>query len=173
MKLRKIKNNKKTQIKMFENVGVMIVFFFLLSFGLIFYGNYQQQSIRNMDFEFKVENVIKSSRRITNLPELKCSGKISHNCIDSFKLEEFKKLIKEDGDGYDYYYNIFVKGTVILERIYPEQKSEIIYNNPLKRRRGDWYKNMTNVIPVSIHYSSDEKYGFGVLYISSHIGKGI
>lgn len=155
---------KKSQIKMFENIGVMIVFFFLLAFGLVFYGNYQKRSLINMQYEFNLENAIKTSKRVSYMPELQCSETQAGNCIDSYKLESFKNVI---GDAEDYYYNIFGKSTVSIEQLYPITKSSPLYDSPMEE--GQRYSTIKSIIPVSIYNPVDRKYYYGVLNVSVYI----
>jgi len=47
---------KKAQIKMFETIAVLLIFFVLIGFGLIFYGRIQEKTIQETaegNFELK------------------------------------------------------------------------------------------------------------------------
>ncbi len=161
----------KAQIKMFENVGVMIVFFFLLSFGLVFYTTYQKNSIYKMDHQFKVDNALKSSKRVIYMPELRCTETKLENCVDYYKLNALVDTINNGGDyAFDYYYNIFGKSVVLYEQLYPNSGDFIeVYSNPLLKGEISGIEN--TIIPVSLYNSVDQTYAYGVLNITIYLRK--
>ena len=161
----------KAQIKMFENVGVMIVFFFLLSFGLVFYTTYQKSTINRMDYEFKVDNALKSSKRITYMPELRCTETKLENCVDYYKLKALVDTINSgDLADFDYYYNLFGKSVVLYEQLYPNTGDVIkIYENPVPEGERSGIEN--TIIPVSLYDSVAQTYAYGILDISVYLRK--
>lgn len=160
--IKKIKR-KQSQIKMFENLGVMIVFFFLLSFGLVFYSNYQNKSMQDEAFNMQVENAIKSSKRISYMPELQCSETQAENCVDYYKLMSFEDVVK-NSKAFDYYFNIFDKSTIHFEELYPNKKSLLIYNNSIPRAQV-----IKTIAPVSIYDPVKKTYSYGIINMSIFI----
>ena len=158
--------SKKSQIKMFENVGVMIVFFFLLSFGLIFYTRYQKYSINSEIREGNVKNMIQTSRRIFYMPEIQCSQSASDNCIDIYKFKAFVSVMGDEL-AKKYYYNIFEKSVVSLETIYPEQSVDVLYKDiiPLKNRP----RIVKTIVPVPVYDPIKKINGYGVLNVTVYV----
>ncbi|MEK6857974.1 MAG: hypothetical protein AABX39_05290, partial [Nanoarchaeota archaeon] len=62
----------KAQVKMFENIGVLVVFFFLLGIGIVFYSNYQSQSLAVEQKKLLELRSLKLAEQMYNLPELDC-----------------------------------------------------------------------------------------------------
>ena len=121
--------NKKAQVKMFENVGVMVVFFFLIVIGAIMYTRYQ-----NVAFEAELNalldaNAFQISQKTFHLPELDClfGGVRIQGCIDKIKLEKFVEKLKEPSFKTKYY-ETFGYSEVTLKQILPSEEFTIVYN---------------------------------------------
>lgn len=98
----KFQNNKKGQIKMFENVGVLVIFFFLLMMGVIFYFNYQESSLKKQVRDLNRANAFRTAEIIFNLPELACYYNTVrfYSCIDAQKMRIFKDYLKNNLETY-------------------------------------------------------------------------
>ncbi len=136
----------KAHVKMFENVGVLVVFFFLLGVGAVFYFNYQSQSLAVEQKKLLELRSLQLAEQMYNLPELDChygSVRIA-SCIDSMKLEIFKNLISGNKENY---FDLFANSRISLKEIYPQEKQEsILYEEkPLEKTVSRVYK-----IPVII-----------------------
>lgn len=166
------KQSKKSQVKMFENIGVMIIFFFLLSFGIIFYNRYQTVSINHDIKDAAIKNAIQSSRRVFYLPEIQCSETQVENCVDLLKLNGFTDVLKDvldaqDKKAYDFYYNMLGKSTISFEQIYPITGTKVLYDNPISQ--GSKPKVIKTVIPISVFNPIYKIYSYGVLNVSIYV----
>lgn len=148
---------------MFESIGVLIVFFFLIAIGLRFYGGYQMQGLEEVREKFGVYDSIKIGIRLSSMPELKCSiiNIQQGACIDIYKVQAFGEISSSPAVQ-AYYTGEFGNSLVILEQMLPQNKKQniTIYNltDPTKGSRYTPY-------PVSLYDPVDLSYGFGVLHI--------
>lgn len=90
--------SRKAQIQMFENVGVLVVFFFLLIAGVIFYYNYQEKTINAQLAEISQANAFRLAEIVFNMPELSCSYNNArfYSCIDKQKIQAFKNYASKN-----------------------------------------------------------------------------
>jgi hypothetical protein len=151
---------KSAQIKMFETIAVIIVFFFMLVFGLVYYNSTQTSEIKRMADDDKQLRSIEIMKTATYLPELQCSidNVLTANCLDLIKLESF-------GDVSDvnrlYYTNFFSFGKIYVNETYPEQWGKVIYLNDKTTNKN----KITNFIPILIYDPVERKYAAGVLVV--------
>jgi len=158
-------NRKKAQVKMFETIAVIIVFFFMLIFGLVYYNGTQQREIKKMIDEDRQLRAIEIMKIVTYLPELQCSidNVLTANCIDLAKLENFKAVSDENRL---YYTNMFSFGKIYVRQIYPpvsspsESDYQLYLNDKTKTR-----DTVSNFIPLLIYDSVSRKYRAGILVV--------
>ncbi len=155
---------KKAQIKMFETIAVIIVFFFILVFGMVYYNSTQIRELERMKSEDSQLRAIEIIKTVTYLPELECS-KTDSNCIDLLKLQNFEDF--SEGNKL-YYYNIFFSSNISVRQLYPapdialgEKEEYQIYYNPNNRSRS----TVSSFIPVLIYDPLNKKYRAGVLQV--------
>ncbi len=144
----------KAQLRTFETVSVIFVFFILLGIGIIFYGNMQKTGIekeaqRNMELR-----ALNAAEQAQSLPELQCSTSnvAVEKCIDQIKLEEVA-LLKPD------YFGSFGFGEITVSQIYPEANQWTVYRNP----KSGFKTKLSIQIPVLI---SGTEQKFGILTVS-------
>ena len=146
---------------MFESLAIMIVFFFLLMFGFIFYTNFQKISYGKEAEKATILNSIRLSEQIFSLPEIQCIGD-RRDCIDLFKLEAAYDVINLNQPDY---FVIFGNSNVTLRQIYPEpaNKDEItqIYDFPKKQYAGVIISNF----PIALYNPAKDTFAYGVLTI--------
>ncbi|MBW3003965.1 hypothetical protein KY328_05410 [Candidatus Woesearchaeota archaeon] len=124
--------NRKSQIKMAENIGILVIFFVLVVVGLVFYTRVQQQSVKFEAFEKVGQDALLTSKRIANMPEIQCSKPLvsdsgEQDCIDIYRLNAFtdqEGLIFRIGEPAfnSYYYDIFGYSNVTVKQIYPASR---------------------------------------------------
>ena len=150
----------KAQVKMFETIAVLVVFFFLVGFGFIFYTNIKKTSLESELRENAATRAIQIAERSIFLPEIQYSESgIARDSIDLYKLESLPPLV---GSNLVYYYNTFGYSILQLDQIYPTKNSWLIYSNP---KPG--YKTQTSIqFPFSIYDPISDEYSFGVLYVN-------
>ena len=79
--------NKKAQVKMFETIAVLVVFFMIILFGFMFYTRVQQTTFEAETEEQIILRAIDLSQNIFFLPEIQCIGEHKIDCIDILKLD--------------------------------------------------------------------------------------
>ena len=156
-----MKLTKKSQIKMTETIGVLVIFFILVLFGFIFYTQYQKSAIKQQQEELTAKNAVATSLTISFLPELRCSEKDipTIGCIDKIKFDMFKTKL-EDPDSYSFYSKIFGKSTIYLENIILETEIVLYNNTPEISTR-----TIPIRFPLVIYNPLTSKKDFGVLYV--------
>lgn len=154
-------------MKMFENIAVMIIFFFLLVFGASFYFTLQKASLEKEMERINQLAAVQQALRLTFLPELDCSfaGVQTENCFDRLKVEalaELKPATKIE------YFNIFGYSNVTLKTTYPSGvPPKEIYSRTVE---GSYTKTQVPVLiceggcdPLNLEYS------FGILEVDSYV----
>jgi len=142
-----------------ETIAVLIIFFFLLVMGVVFYVNVQKNKIYTNQEEFFAQDSIKISQLVSYLPELQCSSEniIKDNCYDLLKVTSASSTIQSNPM---YYYPFFKYSLITIEELYPGNSSWVLYN---------FSNNQTAIIPtqmpISLYDPTSKSYSFGVLYI--------
>lgn len=141
---------RKAQIKMAENIGILVIFFFLLVIGLVFYSSIQKRSLSYEVEKIVGKSAVQVAHTAASLPELQCSQPLESEvgrmgCIDKYKLVAFSTL--NDSLGNDdfmlFYYDFLKNSRISLRELYPELGEYIvIYDNPLE--------NASSIIPAHI-----------------------
>ncbi|MEM4263654.1 MAG: hypothetical protein QW666_02040, partial [Candidatus Woesearchaeota archaeon] len=101
----------KAQIKMFETIGVLVIFFFLLVAAASFYFQIQKSSLqRELDKQVQLR-AMQVVQRALHMPELDCSfvNVQKDNCFDLLKMSALSSHLGTNPQE-DYlvdYYSIF------------------------------------------------------------------
>lgn len=148
---------------MFETIGILIIFFFLVAFGLVFYSQMQQSSLNK---EFQQEYELKSINvaQLTNyLPEIQCSSEniITENCFDAIKLTSFSEVTPNNRL---FYYNLFYTSNITVEQIYPESEPTRKWNI-YSSVPEEWEDKIKTHIPILIYDPIERRYNTGVVHI--------
>lgn len=157
----------KAQLKMFETIGVLVVFFILLFAGIAFYFTAQTSAVQKEKREAQNQYAYQLSLRALNLPELDCSFLVTKrdNCVDSYKLSIFSKLLAQDADGDEtrrLYFPEFGYSTITIKPIYPSGAARILYNNVLP----EFSDNLTNKNPILIYHPLRDEYSFAFMEVN-------
>ena len=158
---------KRAQIKMFETVGVLVVFFFLLAIGVVFYFNAQESA---MEQELKKQILMRSlqsAQSATFLPELDCSfvTVTRENCFDLKKLEVFPNLVAEREQDY---FRMFGYANVTVRKVYPESDDVYeLYDKPLD----EYTDAIKSLIPVLLYDPVLRSYDFGVIEVTTYAAR--
>jgi len=152
--------SKKAQIKMFETIAILVVFFILLLFGFIFYTKVIKGTYQEEQEEAFTLNAIELSEKIQFLPEISCTRNniAEKGCIDLLKLKAATKIVNENRLDY---FDSFGYSKVYLQEVYPNENEWILY---------DFEKNIdsgkiSTPFPISIYDPLEDESRFGVLYI--------
>lgn len=147
----------KAQMKMFETVGVLVVFFFMITVGAIFYFN-QISEGHSTDVEESFELRSMDIVQVTNnLPELQCTFDAvpSDNCYDVLKLDAFSP-------DKQFYYSLLYFSDIKIRIVYPDSGQEWnIYSNI----KPDYTKKSVTSIPVSLYNATSRVYYAGILEV--------
>ena len=154
---------KKAQIKMVENIGVILVFFVLIVVAIIFYMAFQTGAIDEQASEMKTRNAVELAGKIALLPELQCrkNNVQEEHCFDKFKINAAKLLLL-DPHNEDYYFRLLGYSTIKVKSIYPNMLNIEIYNKP----KPEFKNNDTFSIPLSIYEPDTDTYNYGVLEVN-------
>lgn len=156
--------NRKAQVKMFETISVMVVFFFILIFGLVYYNNTQITEIRKIEEENSQLRAIETMKVVNNLPELQCSMENiqSTNCFELSKLNSFVTIVPRNKL---YYTNLFFYSNITVSQIYPAPAAgsgiwHIYESKPKKITSAQ-----KQFVPILIYDSVARKYRAGMLVV--------
>ena len=156
----------RAQIKMFESIGVMVVFFFLVVFGLSFWFS-SSRVVGERDVSRVIDlNALQIGQRALHMPEFECNlvGVSKDNCLDKSKVLNFASISSNE-DARLTYVSIFGDSVVSVREVYPVSNfSAVIYDNKVL--------NASDVIavqnPVLLYDSRLRQYSFGVLEVKSY-----
>lgn len=157
----------KAQIKMFETIGVLIVFFFLLVVASSFYFKMQQSSIqKQLDKKTELE-ALQTVHKALAMPELDCSfiNVQRENCFDLLKTKAFADMLQKETAKQDYF-RTFGFATITVRQIYPAGEAVVLYNNTLPK-----YKRMiATQSPILLYNATTGSYAFGAIEVMSYAG---
>ena len=159
--------NKKSQIKMFETIAVLLIFFVLIGFGLIFYGRMQEGTIQETTEENFELKAIQTAQLVSFLPELQCSSNnfIVDDCFDILKVEALTEIISNPPNNdikNKYYFDIFGFSSITIKQVYPLPVANwIIYEKTTEETKA----KSSIKIPVSLYDPNSRAYNFGVLTV--------
>ncbi|MCP3682499.1 MAG: hypothetical protein GY861_07390 [bacterium] len=152
--------NKKAQMRMFEVVAVIVIFFALVGFGLVFYANMQKDATEFAIKEWQEARAVRIAKTISELPELKCNEDIAvQNCVDLLKAEKLEGLLNDpdNADLRDHYFAMFGYSTMVIKEVYPETITEDIEIYSKSKPR--WNSILRIQIPISLYHPTDSVLG--------------
>ncbi len=161
---------KKAQIKMFETVGVLIVFFFLLIAGSIFYFNIQKSAFQKELFKQVQLRSLKSAQRAVFMPELDCSfvSVQRENCFDKLKLSALQAILEGDSAEMKNYIGTFGYMNLSVRQIFPANDfSAKIYEYVPEQ----YTSAMKSQLPVLIYDPVTRDSAFGVMEVTTYAAR--
>lgn len=151
---------RRSQIRMFETISILIIFFILLVIVIVFYAKVQSGSNAQKSVEYQQLRAIESMNKLLFLPELQCSRQNVdvYTCIDTLKLDALSSVMA-DQDNVVYYADLFGKSTVSITAItgVDENRTWTIYNRT--------EEGILTMIPVSLWDPVDDTFSMGLLKI--------
>ena len=156
--------SKRAQMKMFETIGVLIVFMIIFSIGISFYGRVQEQSFLDAQAKFSEFDSIKMSVVAMHLPELSCTLRdvVGSSCIDLDKARFFEA---HSSDIRAHYVTLFGQGRIWIEQFYPSEMTFELYN----LTPSSDYALLLTPHPIVIYNSTTRSYGLGTLYVEKYV----
>jgi len=159
----------RAQLKMFETVGVLVVFFFLLVTAGAFYFGLQKKSLADEHVTAANTLGLQTALRVLYLPELECSflGTIRENCIDVMKLDAFSNLL-EDDDVREAYFSGLGFSSVRVRQAWPCPgrlcAGAVLYNNPVNASVAP-----ATLTPVLLFDPWRDEFAFGVVEVVVYV----
>lgn len=165
---------KKSQMKTFESIAVLIIFFVLIGLGLMFYAGVQKTSLKQTYAERTEQEAVKIAMKVSYLPEALCSKRkiIEDDCFDVYKLESITHWIESDEQFFLYYQRDFKDSVITVRQIFPPGKTHTIYKNDPENESKRKFYMIPTYVPVSLKNSSaDKEYSMGLLNVTMFIPK--
>ena len=163
--MRKIHNKNRTraQVQMGETIAILLVFFFLIVIGLIFYVNVIKAKAVVAKEENSQLEAISVLKKTISLPELQCSRQdiVSSYCIDLLKLEAASALMPQNQE---HYFDILGFSTVSVREVYPISRNYTLYRSSLEKYTS---KSSTNT-PISLLDPISGTSAFGIITIDTY-----
>ncbi|MBI4146503.1 hypothetical protein HY489_04150 [Candidatus Woesearchaeota archaeon] len=156
----------KGQVKMFETVGVLVVFFFLLISGSVFYFGAQKSSLQKEKVKASEQQALQVVLKALYLPELDCSFLKAQreNCIDKLKLRHVAALMRNESV-FSNYYPEFGYATIRVQELYPAGESVDVY----VRKAEEYSSILVTQSPILLYDPVRETYGFGVIEVAAYV----
>lgn len=163
----------RAQIKLFESIAVLVVFAFLLVFGVNFYFGIQKASVEREIVRATQLQVFSMAQKTAYLPELDCAiaGIKQEACIDVSKLAAFAAVLNDPdaakaAEASSLYFPVFGWSTVRVKGVFPPGNNldVVLYDNPLVG-----YASAFKVqIPILLHNASANKDDFGYIEVTNY-----
>ena len=161
---------RRAQIKMFETVAVLIVFFFLLITGSVFYFGLEQSSLDREKADAQQQYATQIALKSLYLPELDCSFLLSQrdNCIDLFKLFAFSSLFKKASENTQFqadYASTLGITTIVVSEVYPDRFSVMLRNETPEGNTAQ----EKSLNPILLYNATTDDYAFGILEVTTYV----
>jgi hypothetical protein len=155
-------NMKKSQIKMMETTGVLMVFFIILVIGLVFYANLRMGGVKEQIGEYREQRLIENMQKLLFLPELQCSrqGVEVYTCVDLLKIKALSKVMNVSSNKI-YYSDELGNSLVTVQEIYPGNNTYILYD-----RLGNGSLS-SSFIPISLWDPLTDSFHMGLLTVKT------
>ena len=165
---------------MFETIGVLVVFFFLLAIGSVIYFGVQKSALQKEKVKASEQYAFQIVLKSLYLPELDCSFLVTQkdNCIDKIKLAKLSNLIKNNESVLLDYYNDFGYAGITISEVFPEQESWKMYENiptELKTINGKeqavptYTGKLSTQSPILLYDAWQNAYAFGVIEVEVYV----
>jgi len=162
-KIQKKGMSRKAQMKMIESILVMVIFFFLLVFGIAFYAGFSSKSGDKRRGESTDIKLMQTAQRVHYMPELQCTKdgtEVVADCFDMIKADAFKTFAANNSRYSKLYYNTMIN----ITQLYPNNgiiTSTMIYNNSgLKNPNLEFF-----YLPITLYDATENSYSFGIATI--------
>jgi len=154
---------------MTETIAILFIFFILLLFGITFYFRYQKAAFQEKQEELLGARAMETTLKALFMPELICSrgeAEPEDNCFDVLKLNSADAVLQEHLD--EYYFEIFSYATITVYKVYPDQKTWVIYDKPkpnFERKEPTFF-----VVTLRDELASQDQpqYGFGYVSVEAY-----
>lgn len=159
---------RRAQIKMFETIGVLVVFFFLLVSGTVFYFHTQESAMKKELARQAQLMSLQAAQRAMFLPELDCSfvSVQRESCFDKLKLEAFGQVVIREPGLRESYFGMFGFATINVRQVYPEtsQLNVTLYEN----RPDEYARTTASISPVLLYDPVSRTSSFGLMEVTTY-----
>ncbi|MBI4449343.1 hypothetical protein HY641_04945 [Candidatus Woesearchaeota archaeon] len=148
---------------MFETVAVLVIFFFLIAFGLSFYFLVSKtQASKEYERTLQLRSIT-FTQKIATLPELDCVRVTVQveRCFDSLKTDAFRHILQNPGIKDDYF-ALFGYSNVTIQEIFPSVHTYQLYDRALPNASA----SIPTTIPILLRNPHKNTYSFGVLRVT-------
>ena len=155
------RRDRRAQLRVFETLAVLVIFFFFIAFGMNVYFVIQRASIEKEIARVQDLRAVQIAQKAMFLPEMDCVilGVQRENCVDVLKVQGIREVLGAPGVA-DVYFPVFGYSTVNVTRFTPSRESWVVYE---RQRPGDQKRFQT---PVLVYDPVTYKYGFGMLEVT-------
>ena len=159
--------HKHAQLKMFETIGVLIVFFILLGIAMSIYFFLQKTSYAADQQHKQQLETFALIQKMLYLPELDCNflQTTQDNCFEKLKVEAVRDLLKTDPTAPIDYFPTFGFSTITITPIYPAADNIILY----QRVPASYQHVFKTQIPVILKDTLTETNAFATLEITRYV----
>jgi hypothetical protein len=150
-----------------ETIAVLVVFFFLLVIGLVFYANIATTKVEESRYKNTELEAINAMKRALSLPELQCSHNniVDEACIDSYKLAAAKEVIASNRAAY---FDLFGTSVITIKKVYPSadggEAPIELYSYPLTT----FSSRLNTSTPISLFNTTEGTYSFALVEIVTY-----
>ncbi|RMD58329.1 hypothetical protein D6825_01220 [Candidatus Woesearchaeota archaeon] len=163
-----LKCSQKGQIKMFETVGVLVVFFLLLGVSAVFYFYAQESSLRKTARAGQQQLAFDTWQKALHFPELDCSFLLSQKetCIDILKAQAFSSLMQLNASAFQFYFTEFGDSRISVEQVYPQEigKEWVLYDSGTGKG-----EQIASRSPILLYDALEDEYAFGVIEVLRYV----
>ncbi len=152
---------------MFETIGVLIVFFFLLAIGSVIYFGVQKSALAKEKVKASEQYAFQIVLKSLYMPELDCSFLVTQkdNCVDKIKLSKMANLIKNNESALLDYFNDFGYAKITVEEAFPADEKWTLYENIPP----DYTGKLSTQSPILLYDAWTDSYGFGVIEVNVYV----
>ncbi len=149
----------RAQLKLGESIVILIIFFFLLMFGMVAYVKWSITEADRRATEAKSLIAVSTVQLVSFLPELQCTveGNEDYNCVDLYKAKAISGVPDTQKAIYG---TMFPRTQIILHKIFPEAEQIPLYGG---QHSGNSY---FFPVPVAIYDPEADLYYFGYINLT-------
>ena len=152
-------------MQMGETIAVLVVFFFLLVIGLVFYVNIATTKVEESKYKNTELEAVNVMKRALSLPELQCSHNniVDEACVDKYKLNATAELMQSPSIK-GAYFDLFGTSTITIIQIYPVPTTPFESPVLLYDYKLETYSSRLNTsTPISIYNPLTKTHAFGIV----------
>ena len=150
----------RAQMKMTEQIIIMMIFFFLLVFGVLFYTRYSVEKAKTGMSE-KAELVsVQAVQKAQFFPGIQCTveGTTDYNCLDLHKLDALSSLSPEKKYILE---TMFPRTTIADHQVFTVHDNCEVYDVASGGKNTEFF-----AVPVALFDATTNKYSMGYMNIT-------